>query len=165
MSLLPEGAFSYKDHKGQLIYLLRNKPTYCEVCQGEPHEHENPFLRIQKNSDGTNIVYFYCRRDLYKRYSIAGQYITSSPEEKKDEEDKEEEDKDEEEDEEDKEEEDKEEDKEEEKEEDKEEEDEDRTLFCPPPKPILDRISDLRNKKHVPLLKKHKTTWKKNKYS
>ena len=67
--------FQLKDVDGMLIYLLRQAPTYCEVCERN-HDHENPFLRLARLDNNTTNVYFYCRRDPDDRYSCIGCYET-----------------------------------------------------------------------------------------
>jgi len=129
MDLLPKKCFSFKSNEGGLIYLIRHKPSYCEVCQ-RPHEHENPFLRVDK-SDGIASVYFYCRRDMYDRSSCIGTFIynvpfelpssSPSPSPSHSSSSSEEED-----------------------------------PFIPPPKSTIDKMNELRNKKPPPIIKRSK---------
>jgi hypothetical protein len=71
-----DSSFTIKDVEGMLIYLYRQAPTFCDICK-RPHEHENPFLRLERDhEEHKTFVYFYCHRDPDKRFSYLGFYTT-----------------------------------------------------------------------------------------
>lgn len=57
-----------------LISLGRNTPTYCKMCK-RTHEHENPFIYIDRNGS----VYFDCRRNEHKQKIKIGEIKVNIP--------------------------------------------------------------------------------------
>lgn len=69
-------AFEVRGNENGYLYLTRLVPTYCSLCK-RSHEHENPYIRIDKK-DGLCSVLFYCRRDLQNRPITIGEYVSKS---------------------------------------------------------------------------------------